>query len=57
MANLYRDQIIEKFPKVDHILGSGAVDKVLTALQGSQQWVEGETRSYLEMGEVSWRDR
>jgi ribosomal protein S12 methylthiotransferase len=37
MVNLHKDQILHDYPQVDHVLGSGAVDKILTVIQGMKQ--------------------
>eukprot|EP00934_Nitzschia_sp_Nitz4_P001291 Nitzschia sp. Nitz4//scaffold40_size135432//98401//99762//NITZ4_003260-RA/size135432-processed-gene-0.75-mRNA-1//-1//CDS//3329551267//1291//frame0 len=65
MVNLHKDQILESYPQVDSVLGSGAIDKVLETiheLEGkNQQHIDGETessrrkknrRSFLEQGDT-----
>jgi len=62
MVNLHKDQILQDFPGVDAILGSGAIDKVLDTLQqlehqkhgGDQQRIvqSAHRRSFLERGDT-----
>jgi len=59
MVNLHKDQILEEFPGVDSVLGSGAVDKVVDAIQkleegtaGDQLVLAAHRRSFLSRGDV-----
>ena len=37
MVNLHKEQIMQDYPQVDHVLGSGSIDKVLQAIQSLNQ--------------------
>jgi ribosomal protein S12 methylthiotransferase len=57
MVNLHKDQILEDYPQVDSILGSGAIDKVLETIQeldGSDERLvkSAHRRSFLEQGDT-----
>ena len=64
MVNLHKEQILESYPEVDHVLGSGAVDKVLEAIKGihvdeydnsnadEKEVVKAERKSFLEAGDT-----
>jgi len=60
MINLHKDEIIREYPKIDHVLGSGAVDKILKVITQQQNTADekdplglvSSPRSYLENGEV-----
>jgi len=65
MVNLHKDQILEDYPQVDSILGSGAVDKVVETIskleeqevadgdQGREQLIQSaRRRSFLEQGDT-----
>jgi ribosomal protein S12 methylthiotransferase len=57
MVNLHKKEILEEFPGVDAILGSGAISKVMTTIQeldkSDKQIVESaHRRSFLEQGDT-----
>ena len=58
MVNLHKDQILEEFPGVDSILGSGAIDRVIEAIQkleegsGDRLVLSAHRRSFLSRGDV-----
>ena len=57
MVNLNKDQILQDYPQVDSILGSGAVDKVLETIQKLEtsdvRLVQSASRrSFLEQGDT-----
>lgn len=58
MVNLHKDQILEDFPGVDSILGSGAIDKILETIQKLEEDSDtrlvqsAHRRSFLEQGDT-----
>lgn len=57
MVNLHKDQILQDFPGVDSVLGSGAIDRVIETIQkledGSDRLVQSaHRRSFLSRGDV-----
>lgn len=52
MVQTHSDLIKEKCPEVDFLLGSGDVEKILTAVQSQSGEHITSARSYLEAGEV-----
>lgn len=61
MVNLHKDQILQEYPQVDSILGSGAVDKIVETIAkldeqeaaGGEQLIQSaRRRSFLEQGDT-----
>jgi ribosomal protein S12 methylthiotransferase len=58
MVNLHKEQILEDFPAVDSILGSGAIDKILETIEKLEEDSEtrlvqsANRRSFLERGDT-----
>lgn len=58
MVNLHKDQILQDFPGVDSVLGSGAIDKVIETIQkledgsGDRLVQSAHRRSFLSRGDV-----
>jgi ribosomal protein S12 methylthiotransferase len=57
MVNLHKDEILEDYPQVDAILGSGAIDKVLDTIhkldKSDERLVQSASRrSFLEQGDT-----
>lgn len=53
MVQTHKDNLKEKFPDIDYLLGSGDVEGILAAVQSTQKGEEvTNARSYLEAGEI-----
>jgi ribosomal protein S12 methylthiotransferase len=64
MVNLHKEEILEDYPEIDHVLGAGSIDKILKVIKKNEATVttteQGEhnssralsRRSFLEDGEV-----
>lgn len=53
MVQKHKEELIEKFPKIHYMLGSGDMEKILEAIETKKQGEEvSDRRSYLEWGEV-----
>jgi ribosomal protein S12 methylthiotransferase len=48
MINLHKDQILNDYPQVDHVLGSGSVDKVLVAIEAMNKKAEQEKSNNID---------
>lgn len=56
MVQTHSDELKNKFPGIDYLLGSGDVNGILTAVQSTQKGeIITTARSYLEAGEVPRR--